>query len=476
MKTSGIWLHFWNYVRCLLIGSIMVFLLFGIVASCSALNSSNSNTVINNKRNAVEKCEYGQASIDCIDTSSSLEADYRSYSLLNPGDKNNKYYARIKKVGDYYIVLYHGAPYVSSANNGNNGSIIWYATSKDLKKWSKPTIIWRPTYYVDVEDSSKKDKTLYMNPDLLVLKDGTLFVYGAYRSLNQTTFHPELNGLMAKKGHLNEKGIIVWDEDEDDIKMPDVSGKMINIGKRILIASNNPWEPHAFLNGDDIVITYSEGVNTSKLKDFKHTPSGTAVIVSSDNGKTWTESKILSQKYTGKHTGNLIDVMGGTKKTVNYYTAQMPTNVVLNDGRIFSTYEMWAKNSDYGIPANHSISASVFSDGYDYKEATGIKVSDIYVNSIKDDSTINDPRGAVDRSGDLQSFTTIASCGSAPYTLQFPSGEVIVSYNYDRIFYVSLLSAGKGSAVYDADTIEALTTSSWGSIALIDSDDMIAAL
>lgn len=409
-------------------------------------------------------------------TSESLECNYRSYDQFDPQNGTNKFYPRIKKAGDTYILTYHG----SFNDNGDiykgtNGAYVWYATSKDLKHWTNPQVIWQPVFYTDPADLTKKDCTLFTNCDMVVLDDGSILAVCAYRSLRHRIHHPELNGLIMKKGRLTANGQISWEIQSDDSSGMTENGKIIHLGKQIMKGCAVPWEPHIMQSGNDVVVTYTESQRINALAGFTHSPSSTAVIVSHDRGSTWSEPRILTQKFIGQYTGALMD-NPDKQKTVNYYTSQMPVGVPMNDGRSFFVYELWALNQEYGLQEGYSIGTSIYEAGYDFEQASGISAADVRANSVQEEPALDDPQKQWDYSGHDQPLTTLLTGAAAPYALQFPSGEIVVSFNAGDYMYNAVLNHNhaKAGSPYTANPIPVLQGAFWGSILCRDNNDLIS--
>ncbi|MBR3163938.1 hypothetical protein IKF15_01370 [Candidatus Saccharibacteria bacterium] len=427
-----------------------------------------------------------------VATNANLEPDFRSlghlpFSSLYDNTPENerliKQYPRLKKLGDTYILFWHAGNYPSSPSvtgiyPNSNGTVIQYSTSKDLKTWTTPEIIWESFAYhapsLVQENAVGRDFRVFQNCDALPLKDGSLLVYAAYRSFHHLSTHVELNGLVAKRARLNEStGKLIFDSGEIIPSInPDgtPTGHSFDIGQTIYHDNTTPWEPHAILNGDEIVMAFSNGINNNRasVKDangnelVKHNTGAVGVIVSSDNGKTWTQGSALAYHYTGTLFSETAN------SDVNYYTAQMPVATKLIDGRILYAFEMWSLTDNYQLPSGYSISTSTYSQNYDFKNASGISLADLRENSLRENPAINDPRNRANYSGDSQAFSQFSAPGAAPYVQQFPSGEVVVSYNTQGKFYAGIIGDPQSSHQL------VLEGGSWGSIELDDADDLLA--
>lgn len=417
--------------------------------------------------------EHIKDSVESEDRSASLEPDNGSYSKYTGDDNIQKYYPRIKKIKDTYILFFQGKSLPDES--GRQWTHVWYAVSKDLVEWSEPEIVWAPVYNTDPDAAKKNDVTVFTNADAIVWEDGRVFVYASYHShrYNDDSDAYGMNGLIVKEGWLSDNGVIGWNDEEDYQIQPTLNGGSLNIGRKILYSYNTPWEPFAFEDGKDLVMLYSEGVNFSRLNGFTHTPSSASVVVSHDRGKTWTESKILTHRYIGTYEGEILSGKNkGSVKNLNYYSGQMPVAAKLKNGNYFFAYEIWRPVEG---SLGYTVETSVYSSDYDFDTATGIKSSDVRFHSVSDDLLSDDPRGGKDYDGDVEGLEVLIDEGAAPYILQFPSGEVIVSFNNEGIMYASLLSKDSDGKGYHADTVRLLEYGAWGSVFPLDDHSFIAA-
>ena len=447
-------------------------------------NTSNSYLEANYRT----KCLFSDAHGNCVGAIDSPKSDETTW----------KFYPRVKKIGDYYILTYQGndTSIISDAEKAKDGGAIYYSISSDLINWSTPIKLWEPVNIIndgvkndpnygtalariktDNSDSAEfqnlgnngVDRLVFTNCELFELKDGSIMAYSSFRSKYFYRSLPYANGLVTKIGKL-EDGKITWEESEETI-VDKVNGSgnktgTYNFGNIIYRGPN--WEAKAIYNNNDILMYFSsaEPINSfpkdynsdkenfmryidnpnEKKYAFAHSSSGVGLIISHDNGKHWTNGKFAAYKYTGTYSGKTY--ADYTKdKTINYYTAQMPAAVKLNDGKIFMSYEMWSLDGTEQItdesrklPERYSISSSLYSSDYDWKEASGITTEESITNSYKQDPVTGDPKGKNDYSGNLKGFTTVApNGGSAPALLQFPSGEVILSYHASSEQYLSVM-------------------------------------
>lgn len=414
-----------------------------------------------------KKTEIGN--LDQIDGNSYLEMDYRSINTFDKEIEKYKYYPRLKKVNDYYIITYHGYE-----DGGKNGSTTYYSLSTDLVNWSNPQKLYRAFYR---EYNNKLDRVLFSNCDFLPLKDGKVLIYARYQSKHLYNYDPYASGVVSKICSISnnqlecEEGTIL-----DEYEYNSNSSVLNKIGTYdigTIIHIGPTWEPHAFYdNNGNIVMTFSSGEPINKNGDFNHSSGGVGTIVSKDGGKTWSEAKYSAFKYIGNY--DIVSTYDNNRaKNVNYYTTQMAVTTPLNDGRYFSVYEMWSPSDQFDIPSGYSISGSIFSSNYDYERSSNIKVSDVIVESLKENPSENDPRGQQSYSGDDKGFFNIVNPAAAPYVLQFASGEVVVSYNHDNNQYLKMIT-NLNSISNNNNELKTFEYGYWGSIDLNNSHSLIA--
>src|SRR5690606_34025461 len=135
---------------------------------------------------------------------------------------------------------------------------------------------------------------------------------------------------------------------------------------------------------------------------------GTALIVSNDNGLSWTPS-------LGSDPQRVIRQKFGEQGSVGLYTDQMPGVIQLNDG--------------------HRLAAAVES----YNNASNYYLSLAYSNSDGQWPDLSeDEEGPNDRDN-------YVFAGAAPSLAQFPSGETILSYNSESNYRLRIGDTGAGN-------------------------------
>src|SRR5690606_37661137 len=169
--------------------------------------------------------------------------------------------------------------------------------------------------------------------------------------------------------------------------------------------------------------------------------SGTSMIVSHDNGSTWSPAldqapyRVIRQQWYNQD------------KNATYFTDQMTSVIKLNNSNklaaiMESSLSISNGNTTYGITLAYSDNTGV------WKHLQGDEV------------------GPVDRQNNLFS-------GAAPSLIQFPSGESIVSYGASSRLNIRM---GDAEARVFGEPFLALKRGSWGTIELDGTHSFIAAM
>src|SRR5690606_37573275 len=193
------------------------------------------------------------------------------------------------------------------------------------------------------------------------------------------------------------------------------------------------WEPHLLqLPSGEIQCYFTD--SRTHIADYN---TGTALIVSNDNGQTWAPS-------LGSDPKRVIRQKFGEQGSVGLFTDQMPGVIQLND--------------------SHKLAAALES----YNNATNYYLSLAYSDS---DGQWNEPseneEGPVDRDN-------YVFAGAAPSLAQFPSGETVLSYNSESNYRLRLGDAGASNFGEPYTPFD--KTGYWGTIEPIDPHQMIGAM
>jgi hypothetical protein len=336
-----------------------------------------------------------------VTSRSSLKMNYRTY--VEPGKSalgvDAPHYPRIKRTANgNYIAFFH---------NNQIGAACYYAVSENLRSWSAKGKLF--SNYAIIDSDGVNNERRYSTCDALLLANGDLLAVASYRPNNGYREKPFDNGLALRRS--TNHGLS-WSEPID-------------------IYRGVNWEPFLLQLPSGEIHCYFTDSNRTGVEP---TDTGTAMIVSTDNGRTWTPAFGNAPRYVirTKHQ------KGG--KT--YFNDQMPAVICLND--------------------SHELAAAVEAniDGYHISFAyTGD-------DGLWDDLTVTQ-EGPADRNDG-------AFSGSAPYLVQFPSGETALSYNRSSTFYLKM---GDARASHFGEAMSPFSGKGfWGSLERIDAHRLIGAM
>ena len=355
---------------------------------------------------------------------------YLTVGVSDNGSDNQKQaiYPRIKKMANgKYIMFYHSGQY---------GSRIWYTTSSDFRTWADPVLLYEP-YTVDITNSAGKkvhDIRRFVNPDAAVLPNGDILMVCSYRATSNYKDGIDC-GLSFRRSTDN--------------------GRSWSPAKDIAVGAN--WEPYLLVLPDGMLHCYY----TDAIPQTRN--SGTSVIVSEDNGATWSAKKRVSRQYKyDYHTSDPAKTIYNGQKI---YTDQMPCFRVLNDGktlvgwleaRIENPVPTDCSTDDYN---SHCEMSLVWHDGFEWEDL------------------------GEESAGPERRLTNVMSLGSAGYISTFPSGEVVLSCNNSSLFRMRLCDATvtkfQGNSSW-TDTSNWLLPFSgkgyWGCTEVIGSNLLVAAM
>jgi len=333
---------------------------------------------------------------------SHLEMSYRDKVFLDNSvtTTSEAWYPRIKKTANgEYILLYM---------NGQVGHDIYITHSKNLKKWNGTEKLFT---------NSKSPKRMYASADAIVLANGDIIAAAGFRG--DYTGDQYTNGIEIRRSTDNGK---TWSAPE-------------------IIYRGGVWEPSLLqLPSGEVQIywtnTHVKGAPSSQLGRADDNSTGTAMLRSFDNGKTWNsnpsviyDAQIVAQQYT---------VMGTDGK---YYSGQMPVATVLNNGKIALALEVRTKNSKGEKTYNMSFA---------YTDA-----SNSWPVSL-----------GLDEEGPVSLIKDMYLKAAGPYIRQFKSGETLLTYHWDS--WYSLI--GNTSATKFNDRVKVFGDEKvdiWGSTEII---------
>lgn len=289
----------------------------------------------------------------------------RAYRQLLPAAKlktdRTAIYPRIKRMADGRYILF--------VQGGQIASRIYYCTSDDLLHWSDTRILFEP-YAVTTSEGS--DTRCFSTVDAVVLADGDLLAACSFRAAKGYK-HNVGCGIMLRRSRDNGA---TWSDEE-------------------VIFEGTNWEPYLLQLPDGRIQCYF----TDCLPATRN--SGTSVITSTDNGRTWHGHMRVCRQYKYDDKG------------VRIFTDQMPCFRLLNDGEtLFGFLE--ARLEPDGPQGSSIYTMSVVRNrGFDWQPLG------------------ENTAGPADRETNLFK-------GCAGYVSTFPSGEIVVSCNIDRLFSLKI--------------------------------------
>ena len=355
-----------------------------VVCSITPIGELNQGTPIINSHADVTK-------------RSSLMMNYR---MLVTMESSYPRYPRIKKMknGDY-ILFYHNG----SANN-NIGRRCVYALSKDLKTWSNKGEIFNS--YDIIDSKGNKNIHCYANCDGLVLSNGDILAVASCRANSGYRDLPEDAGIELKRSTDNG---VTWSEP-------------------IKIYQGVNWEPFLLeLPTGELHCYFTDSSRTGL--EGHGTDTGTAMVVSTDGGKTWKPDFSSSPYYVLRMRWEKNGIVG--------YNHQMPSVVRLNDNKGLAA-AVETNNSGYHISLCYSDK-----DKWEYL--------------------------AADQEGPVYSNNCVFS-GMGPYLGQLPSGETVLSYESSSKY---TLKIGDATARNFGSAYQPFSGGYWGSFCIIDSHTLV---
>ncbi len=380
----------------------------------SILSMDELNTAVVNGSHANDNLSGTSLALSYRDTavlSSTTQAEYEKATRY---DKS--YYPRVKKVNDnLYLLLFMYS---------QMGQHLYYATSSDGTNWNEPQVLWDSAKHIINAENS--ERYFAMNADACVLDDGSVLCVFAVRDEKNYRANPDGCGLAMVRGTVDESNNITWSAPKG-------------------IYTGQVWEPSVLKRDDGQIHVYFTQVAPDIVEfgyDESHRSSETGLIVSNNNGETWTpDIKPGDTNYYRATT--VYREYVGDKDGRPHYNGQMPVAVQLANGRIFMAVEIKDLNGRFRI------STALSSNGGEWKPL------------------------AKGEEGTYTKFTSTPN--SSPYVDRFPSGEIYLTHNYGGKLVARL---GTADASSFAPTFECAPGCAgiWGSCSLVGSHKMVTAM
>lgn len=329
-------------------------------------------------------------------------------------------YPRFIKTDDGdYLMFFHGGN--SSTWAGNECS---YARSKDLINWTFEKKLFAAKDMIDCTGASNRRG--YAGANLLKLKDGSILAVASTRAIRNFRERVPDNGLAIR---ISMDGGHSWGDEQ-----------------LVFVGSN--WEPMPVLlpNGHiQIYYTDSQKLNSDAFGAGNEVIStGSSYIESADGGKTWS----YGSTAFADHARGFAQIRY-TFGSQQILTDQMPAVIALSGS------------------SRLAAAAESFIGDANYKSYVSLAYSDENGNWGTPDGDGVLPRDRVNK------FTS----GCAPYLVQFPSGETVLSYNASNVFYMRQGDAdGKNFGEAVKVFGQTLTTGKgfWGALYCPDNHRMVA--
>ena len=330
---------------------------------------------------------------------SSVEMDFRTFITLESPQLSavNALYPRFKVLADgTFLLIYQQGP---SAHD------VYYARSNNMVTWQNADEQLFAKTDMFQYDGTTADRVLFSSADAIVLENGDVLAFAAFRLNAGYRLNPLNNGIMMRRSTDNAK---TW-------------------GPTEIIYRGTNWEPSALQLSDGEIHVYFTGSDPDKGD------SGTALLRSTDNGETWTSVGKIIRQYAGLAADGSGDPI---------YTDQMPVAIQLNGSeRIAVAFESRFGRTGTSSDQYH-LGMAYSADNWESGGLTGTEV------------------GPEERQDNL--FLNQA----APYLRQFRSGETLHSCNISNVFN---LRVGDSNAYSFGDPAPVFPDKGyWGAVEVID--------
>ena len=370
--------------------------------------------------------------------SASLEINYRENVVLSSAKTtytryDMAYYPRVKKVSDDLYVMFW--------MYSSLGQHLYYATSVDGQTWNEPKVLWNSANHKFTYESGSlagtEDRYYAVNADACVLDNGDILCVYAVRPNKGygSDEYIDMNGLWMMRGTVDANNNITWSKEQK-------------------IYTGHLWEPFIHQRTDgQIEIYWSSIVAYVDIYGFDSDKRSTCttMIVSNDNGYTWTPNiqpgdtnHYVATRVFQQAIGNKVPY-GDYTEAVPYFGGQMPSAVQLYNGKTILAVEVQQLDKSFDI----SIATS--KDGGKW-DALGL--------------TETGPSTKMENLFD----------GAAPYLARFPSGEVFLTYNNGSTHYGRMVRPDGLAVASTAMQTAPGVSGYWGATEVIDSHAMITSV
>lgn len=418
----------------------------GIEEVVTPVTPENPETKLVTVDKLVQNSTNGDHKDDDIATAS-LEINYRENIELDSATTgqtryDNAWYPRIKQVkDDLYILLWMYGQY---------GRHLYVAYSNDGVEWTAPEVFW-------AADNSKKfthtygplegkeDQFLAVNADACVLDNGDILCVYAVRPGSGYGYadYAEMNGVFMRRGTVGADNKVSWSDETQ-------------------LTKGQVWEPFIYQREDGQVEVYwSCAIAYIDIygmdKDKRSTC--TSMIVSNDNGYTWSPETTKDNHYVGTRVyqekigekvpyGTNADGSPMYTEAVPYFGGQMPSVTQLYNGKALIAVEVQELDGNTGGDFHISLARSGDNGNWKHLDLLEEKTEDAIVNPF-------------------------SHKGASPYLARFESGEVVLTYG----------SGGLNAKMVNPDGTKIDTKAfimvpdakgSWGSTEMIDSHKIAA--
>jgi len=386
---------------------------WGIAASCSKSDDSKEGPNTGGtgqpkslQMTPIENLNQRSSTINShadVTSRSSLMMNYRSYVEIGADavQINAPVYPRVRKMADgRYIMFYQ---------NNQIGADTYYVVSSDLQTWTGGARLFARHPIVD--QSGANNERRFSTCNALVLANGDVIAVASYRANHNYRHLPQDNGLILSRSTDNGE---TW-------------------STPVEIYQGTNWEPHLLqLPSGEIHCYFTD--SRTHIGEYN---TGTALIVSNDNGQTWTPSygnipyRVIRQRF-------------GVQNGISLYTDQMPGVIKLNNSN-----ELVAALESYNNAANYYLSLAYSGESGQWPHLS------------------ENEEGPADRQNNI-------FVGAAPSLAQFPSGETVLSYNTGGHFRLRMGDAT--ARTFGEPYMPFIKTGFWGTLEMIDSHQIIGAM